>query len=320
MGENSKIEWTDATWNPIRAQRLDTGKTGWHCEKVSPACQHCYAETFNGRELPSGGTGLSYKVESRRRVRMLLHDLQAPLRWKRPRRIFVCSMTDLFGEFVDFELVDAVFGVIEKATWHTFQILTKRPQRMLWYLTSGHSRSVERDPIWPLPNVHVGVTAENQATANERISVLLQCPAAVRFLSAEPLLGPIDIQAAINRMPWMIGGGDAPLHWVIVGGESGHKARPMHPDWVVSLRDQCRAAEVPFFFKQWGEYVCQTELGPLPGHPPISRIDCSGRDVTGLPGLHHESDAQMVKLGKKLAGRHLHGIQHNEFPKVADVG
>lgn len=260
MGDNSVIEWTDATWNPV---------TG--CTKVSQGCKHCYAERDWSRlaHLPA------YQGRAFTDVACHTERLDQPLRWKRPRRIFVNSMSDLFHEAVPDDFLDKVFAVMALSPQHTFQVLTKRPERMRDYCkTLGQHNGTDRVSIaaqqisskawflwrmgdvgWCLPNVWLGVSVEDQEAADQRIPLLLQTPAAVRWVSAEPLLGPVDVQAAINRMPWRIGGGDAGLHWVVVGGESGPKARPMHPDWARSLRDQCAAAGVQYLFKQWGEWA-----------------------------------------------------------------
>jgi protein gp37 len=271
MGEKSKIEWTDATWNPIRARQTVPGvafkpKIGWHCEHVSEGCRNCYAETMNRRL----GTGLDFKPGHRSDVEIFLDEkmLLAPLRWTKPRRIFVNSMTDTFAEFVKDEWLDRMFAVMALAARHTFQVLTKRPERMREFCTSG----------WPLPNVWLGVSAEDQATADERIPLLLETPAAVRFVSLEPLLGPIDLFHieepsgltfnALSKKEGISFRGRG-LDWAIVGGESGPHARPMHPEWARDIRDQCAAAATPFFFKQWGEWA-----GRL----------LDGREHNGMPG------------------------------------
>ncbi len=213
MADRSAIEWTEATWNPV---------TG--CTKVSPGCAKCYAqriaERFRGtRAFPNG-----FDVTLR-------HDrLDIPLRWKRPRKIFVNSMSDLFHERVPLDFIQAVFSTMRQAHWHQFQVLTKRSARL---------RELAAELDWP-DNVWMGVSVENQRWTS-RIDDLCQVPAAVRFLSVEPLLGPLSLD---------LGG----IDWVIVGGESGPGARPMRADWARSVREQCEAAGVPFFFKQWGAH------------------------------------------------------------------
>lgn len=214
MGDRSSIEWTDATWNPV---------TG--CSKVSPGCQHCYAERLAHRLKAMGVPTYRNAFE----VTLHPHVLERPLHWRRPRRVFVNSMSDLFHEEVPEDFIHSVFSVMARAPQHVFQILTKRADRLL---------EVASKLSWP-SNVWQGVSVES-AAYTWRIDRLRRVPATVRFLSIEPLLGPIP---------------DLPLDgisWVIVGGESGYGHRPADPDWVRILRDQCVAAHVPFFFKQWG--------------------------------------------------------------------
>lgn len=282
----TKIEWATHTWNPLRARRESDGKPGWHCEKVSAGCASCYAETFNGRRLPGGGTGLAYTKRSRAQVETYLDEkvLVEPLRWRKPRLVFVCSMTDLFGEWVLDEQIDRMFAVMALASSSTFMVLTKRAERALTYLTAdrGGGRDTrdrigercgddhgwtETEPSdepfgWPLPNVWLGVSCEDQATADERIPHLLATPAAVRFVSAEPLLGEIDL------VRWERG-----LDWLIVGGESGPGARPCDVAWVRSLVEQCREAGVAPFVKQ---------LGAHPVHYPVKAHRVEGGRLDGL--------------------------------------
>jgi len=280
MADKSAIEWTDATWNPVRG-----------CTRVSPGCGGpgkaggCYAERiaarFSGPGQPFEGFAERKGGEARwtGKVALIEDMLAVPLRWSKPRRIFVNSMSDLFHEHLPDGAIDQVFAMMALCPQHTFQVLTKRPERMRDYLS-------DQDPM-PLPNVWLGVSAEDQARADERIPLLLETPAAVRFVSCEPLLGPIDLinldhtgaqrkdQAHGISALWRAAaeiGLRTMLDWVICGGESGPVARPMHPDWARSLRDQCQAAGVPFFFKQWG--------------------------------------------GKKRAGRLLDGVEHNAFPEA----
>ncbi|MBI4282426.1 MAG: phage Gp37/Gp68 family protein [Chloroflexi bacterium] len=217
MSDRTGIEWTDATWNPV---------TG--CTKVSPGCAHCYAETITLR-FKRGGSFLPNKTT----VQLHPKRLEQPEQWQTPRMIFVNSMSDLFHEEVPFEFISRVFEKMEKCSQHTYQVLTKRPERMLEYVQSsiGGGR-------WP-SHVWAGVSVENQVWADRRIPILRQVPAAVRFLSCEPLLKPLRLNL------------DG-IQWVIVGGESGNRARPMDVSWARDIRDQCLAAGVPFFFKQWG--------------------------------------------------------------------
>jgi len=249
--------------------------------------------------------------------------LDVPLRRKKPTTFFVASMGDLFHENVGMETVRRIFWTMEQAQRHTFQVLTKRPRRMLELLTSPF---MNFDLALPLPNVHLGVTAENQATADERIPLLLQTPAAVRFVSCEPLLGPIDLRNiviqrsgdgnhdmldALNGMAWfkltciddphLAQAGDG-LSWVIVGGETGPGARPMHPDWARDIRDQCQAAGVPFFFKSWGAWLPLVSADEASHHPTAQLHEC--RDGT-----------MAARVGKKRAGHLLDGREWREFPQ-----
>jgi protein gp37 len=243
VADHSSIEWTDATWNPVRG-----------CTKISPGCKHCYAETF--AERFRGVPGHPY--EQGFDLRLVPGKLEEPLRWSKSRMIFVNSMSDLFHEDVPDDYVLAVAGVMQTANWHTYQVLTKRADRLQQALrTTLHAHST-------LPHIWWGVSVEDRAHGLPRIDQLREAPAAVRFLSIEPLLedlGDVNLSG---------------IHWVIVGGESGHGARPMQREWVESLRDQCAAAGVPFFFKQWGG-VQKKKAGRLLGgrtydeRPPSSK-------------------------------------------------
>ncbi|MBX3125530.1 MAG: phage Gp37/Gp68 family protein [Polyangiaceae bacterium] len=214
MADRSAIEWTDATWNPVRG-----------CTKVSPGCKHCYAETFAERFRGVPG----HPFEQGFDLRLVPEALELPLSWKASRRVFVNSMSDLFHEKVPAAYIRRVFEVIRQAEQHQFQILTKRSERMVEVCSA----------IKLPPNAWLGVSVENQKYTS-RVADLRRVKASVRFLSIEPLLGPIENLRLSG------------IHWVIVGGESGHHARPMDPEWVRSIRDQCAQANVPFFFKQWG--------------------------------------------------------------------
>lgn len=243
------IEWTDETWNPV---------TG--CSKVSPGCKNCYAETVANR---------FWKGRKFTDVWTHADRLDAPLHWRKPRRVFVNSMSDLFHEDVPDEFIDKVFAVMALAPQHTFQVLTKRPERMRdWGAVRGKWSGVWVDTDrrliwteqrigtlkptqWPLRNVWLGVSVEDQQRADERIPLLLQTPAAVRFLSCEPLLGPVDIGLTSPRSYESDCQNDG-ITWVIIGGESGHGARPCNIAWVRSLVEQCRAAGVACFVKQLG--------------------------------------------------------------------
>jgi protein gp37 len=380
MADRSAIEWTDATWNPIRARakhprNLKNGTAivdpvGWHCEHVSEGCRGCYAEALNLRL----GTGLPFKPGHRRDIDLLVDDklLLAPLRWKRPRMIFVCSMTDLFADFVPDAMIDRLFAVMALCAQHIFQVLTKRPERMRAYLGDPrrphriaravldlaieHPALFDRTPWpvasigdidapddltlhqWPLPNAWLGTSVEDQPAADARIPQLLATPAAKRFLSCEPLLGPVRIAWALgSRLDIAAGflrrGQFSPgmetlrrLDWVIVGGESGRNARPMHPDWARALRDQCAAARVPFFFKQWGEWLPCRHLQKPSGEWAPEALDGSGRIFQyGAdqgkshifmvdPSCRSLGDVATWRVGKKIAGRLLDGVQHDGMP------
>jgi protein gp37 len=219
MSENSKIEWTDATWNPVRG-----------CTKISPGCTHCYAETFAERFRGVPG----HPFEQGFDLRLVPEELDEPMRWATPRMIFVNSMSDLFHEGVSDAYIQAVARVMLTADWHIYQVLTKRADRMAELLLTKLREAGQQSHIW------WGVSVENRKHGIPRIGVLRSAQARVKFLSVEPLLedlGPLDLTG---------------IDWAIVGGESGPKARPMDAAWVRGLRDQCREASVPFFFKQWG--------------------------------------------------------------------
>lgn len=227
MAEKSKIEWTDATWNPVRG-----------CTKISPGCKHCYAETF--AERFRGVPGHPY--EQGFDLRLVPAKLGEPLRWSQARMIFVNSMSDLFHEDVPDEYVKSVADLMRIANWHTYQVLTKRADRLAHMLCTDLMRHAAEPQIW------WGVSVEDRKYGLPRIEQLRSAPAAVRFLSIEPLLedlGRIDLNG---------------ISWVIVGGESGHGARAMRAEWVTSIRDQCEEAGVAFFFKQWGG-VQKSRLG-----------------------------------------------------------
>jgi protein gp37 len=290
MADRSAIEWTDATWNPVRG-----------CSRVSTGCERCYAEgqaaRFAGPGRPFEGLA-EFTPRGPRwtgKIRLVEDALELPLHWRKPRRVFVNSMSDLFHEDVPDEFIAAVFGVMASSPQHTFQILTKRAGRLrrwlawLEQMAERVAAVFDEDPLtwrrahvlraaalrqgahpkasagdleergWPLPNVWLGVSVEDQRAADERIPHLLATPAAVRFLSCEPLLGPVDLGDALSRegAPLDHGGASAEqevpaIDWVIVGGESGYRARPLEVEWVRSIVEQCRAAGVPAFVKQLG--------------------------------------------------------------------
>lgn len=321
MGDTTKIEWTDATWNPV---------TG--CTKVSPGCDHCYAEGIANRFAGGAAWPNGFDVTLREKR------LTEPFRWHEPKRVFVNSMSDLFHEAISDDYIARVFAVMAATPQHTYQILTKRHARLRAYLRdscrcgTGHppmthllsrvawavSRAnPERIPgdfdeealravTWPLPNVWLGVSVEDQQWANVRVPALLETPAAVRFLSCEPLLGPVSLAGAVDGTCWWcrgsgyLGGRNwvaqsdvepncwhcngqgldgRRVNWVIVGGESGAGARPMDPDWVRTLRSQCEATLTPFFFKQWGSH---DESGKRMSKAAAGRL-LDGRTYDGYP-------------------------------------
>lgn len=258
MSATSEIEWTDATWNPVRG-----------CTKISPGCKHCYAETF--AERFRGVEGHPY--EQGFDLRIVPEKLSEPLKWTSPKTIFVNSMSDLFHEDVPDSYVEQVAHVMEFANWHTYQVLTKRSKRMRDLLKTKLSFAAK------LPHVWWGVSVENQRHGVPRIDHLRETPAAVRFLSIEPLLEHLG-QLALDGMGW-----------VIVGGESGAGARRMERDWVLAIREQCAVANVPFFFKQWGG-VRKSEAGRL----------LDGRTYDAMP-CRAESAVVTQKIRKELIER-----------------
>jgi protein gp37 len=347
MSDKTGIEWTDATWNPLRG-----------CSLVSAGCKNCYAmhvaHRYSGKGQPYAGLTkrTSHGPVWTGEVRTLEEALLIPWHWSKPRRIFVNSMSDLFHEDVPFEFIAKVFWIMSVTTRHTYQVLTKRPQRMLEFFAwiadheFGDLRGMEDErikehgnrialewtpwregkrhggydncgPGWPYENVWLGVSVEDQATADERIPVLLQTPAAVRWISAEPLLGPINIGPYLTRerlfgqfMPGFVDPLPG-LDWVVAGGESGPGARPMHPDWARHIRNQCEAARVPFLFKQWGAWSPSVD-----GHRDWMIVDAGGGvDLPDhRPPDESRNEVAMRTVGKKLAGRTLDGRTHNEYP------
>lgn len=378
MAFKSAIEWTEATWNP------------WHgCHKVSQGCRNCYMF----RDKAKYGQDPNVVVRSKTKF----YD---PLKWEEPRKVFTCSWSDFFIEEAD-PWRDEAFAIMALTPQHTYQVLTKRPDRMLEYLSdptrlaaisihmgklAGSTKDfdfIEKgfdilsslDPQnLILPNVWLGTSVEDQKTADERIPELLKIPAKVRFLSMEPLLGPVDLQHWVepvgqdsciecgkdekrfmtadeyDRISWTergdamcpdcgclctVTGYEEGLNWVIVGGESGPNARPVHPDWVRSIRDQCQAAGVPFFFKQWGEWwpIGQMPDGisdnfygkqyPKPRRPEYDErpapkaVESVVLQLDGTVDFAFPKGAMTCfKVGKAKAGRLLDGREWNEFPKI----
>lgn len=312
MSAKTGIEWTDATWNPVVG-----------CQKVSEGCRNCYAKDLHdlrhkafqeGKKLP-----LQYQYPFGM-VQMMMDRLEMPLHWKMPRKIFVNSVSDLFHPAVEFNFIDEVFEVMRKAHWHTFQVLTKRPLLAVeWFKDYQNKFEGWKDEPWPR-NVWMGVSVENQAMANERIPHLLKLPAWVRFLSCEPLLGPVDLSKVHDkdqRVYFDVLDGQrfdygedgfgvaAPMaeriHWVITGGESGRGARPMHADWARGLRDQCQKNHVPFFFKQWGEWVHNSQL--------------QAQDKTCKNFWRWSDGSGSMLLGRERSGDELDGVSHRAFPR-----
>jgi protein gp37 len=326
MSDKSKIEWTDASW-PVTVG----------CDHISAGCDHCYAATLASGRLSRqpAYAGLAEHGRFNGTVRCLPERLDWPQRWRKPRRIFVCSMSDLFHQSVPDTFIARVFAVMAGNSRHTFQVLTKRHDRMRsfvrgcqqWdgYIThngeapaayGGTGVIVGRPESWPLPNVWLGVSAEDQKWAEIRVHALLSTPAAVRWVSAEPLLGPIDLRnlkarngALIDALHGDVKAPDGTIYaacpgsvsWVVAGGESGAGARPMHPDWARSLRDQCRDARVPYLFKQWGSHRWVAH----------SAWDEATQCWT-------DDGVEPQRVSKKLAGRELDGRTWDEYPGIAE--
>jgi protein gp37 len=270
MANITKIEWTDATWNPVRG-----------CTKISPGCKHCYAEVF--AERFRGVRGHPY--EQGFDLRLVPEKLSDPLRWNAPKMIFVNSMSDLFHEDVPDEYIGAVADVMIKANWHTYQVLTKRSKRMANLLSTKLRAAAAAQHIW------WGVSVEDKRHGLPRIPDLQSTPATMRFLSIEPLLEQLGVLNLYG------------IHWVIVGGESGHGARPMNPDWVISIKEQCEIFHVPFFFKQWGG-VQKKRAGRLLGgrtydqFPPRMQNPVSENRLLWAT----EAEAKHVTFSKRFAG------------------
>lgn len=252
---NTKIEWATQVWNPV---------TG--CSKISEGCANCYAEPFAKRLQAHPNSDIKYKYRDGFKPTTHPEVLNQPYEWKKPQRVFVCSMADLFHADIHPTFLARVWDVMINNPQHIFMVLTKRPDNMLRFINQITEVGYRSNP-----NIWLGVTAENQTEADKRIPTLLATPAAIRFVSVEPMLSEIDIKPYINA-----------LDWVICGGETGRKARPLHPSWVRSLRDRCYVAQVPFFFKQWGEF--------------------------------DYSKGFAERVGKKQSGSMLDGKQWKEFP------
>jgi protein gp37 len=302
MAENSKIEWTHHTFNPWRG-----------CTKVSQGCKHCYAETMSGR---NPGTLGVWGPQGTRVVAAEGYWRQ-PLKWDKAaaeagerHRVFCASLADVF-EGPETMPAEAWVDVIEARA--RLMVLIAKTPHLDWLLLTKRPQNIGRmvPPSWYAngfpSNVWIGTSVEDQAAADERIPHLIEVPARVRFLSCEPLLGPVDLRDFIGWHPSDIPD-DSLIHWVIAGGESGANARPMHPEWARSLRDQCQDAGVAFFFKQWGEYAGQMrdarKVDIHTGEGPITWLDY---DDATTPHAYR-------RVGKKAAGRLLDGVEHNELP------
>ncbi|WP_416806864.1 phage Gp37/Gp68 family protein [Burkholderia pseudomallei] len=328
MSENSKIEWCDHTFNPWEG-----------CQKVGPGCDHCYAEARNARF--GGGSAVNWGPGAPRR-RTSAANWRKPLAWNaaheqffaahgRRQRVFCSSLADVFDNAVYPMWRVDLFELISNTPNLDWLLLTKRIGNARDMISSVLGSIMRDEREWPWPHVWLGATIVNQAEADRDIPNLLAVPARVRFLSMEPLLGPVDLRFHIYSEPtgnFRTHGGkrqlelrrpaDGGLHWVIAGGESGHGARPMHPDWARSLRDQCAAAGVPFLFKQWGEWAPRTtdEQKLLP--VPCSRTTSWPDGTVGCGDYQSNGDYGkcLFRVGKKATGRMLDGRRHDEFPEV----
>ncbi|MCK4739057.1 MAG: phage Gp37/Gp68 family protein [Deltaproteobacteria bacterium] len=310
----SNIEWTDEVWNP------ETG-----CTKVSAGCDNCYAERMSKRLAGRFG----YPKDKPFKVTLHEDRLDIPFKWKKPRRIFVNSMGDLFHEDVPWNFINKVWASMIVNPEHTFLILTKRPKRMAQFFSEKHHPwSASDGADKPLPNVWLGVSVEDQKTADERIPLLLQTPAAKRFISIEPMLGGVDLtgiyheEIGLSLQTNSLSGEviclntrsshrhedhEVSLDWVIVGGENGAGARPMHPDWLRKVRDDCETAGVPFFFKGWGEWFSREQWEDNP-HLVLPDDDC----LDDNPRIAMIDGDYFHKIGKKKSGCLLDGKAHRE--------
>jgi protein gp37 len=327
----SKIEWTNRVWNPV---------TG--CTKISTGCKNCYAEELHNKRHKAYWEGklqgLPQYARPFSRVQLHPERLGQPLHWKKPQKVFVNSMSDLFHKDVPFEFIEEVWDAMFDCSFakkgfrtrHIFQILTKRPERAIefYQYMEAHNLKSNYNNIW------FGVTVENQEQADKRIPLLLQIPAAVRFISVEPMLGPIKLISSGTFIDHNYMTGEVrhkmlktnddiisiekqKIDWVICGGESGKNARPMHPDWVRSLRDQCKAADVPFFFKQWGKYKILYERSNPPEFTFEREYFRYNRiNISGGQDSHGGNLCYYKKVGKRNSGCLVDGVEYKEFPKT----
>lgn len=342
MSDNSSIQWTSASWTPLRARDPRDGKTGWHCVRISPACQHCYASTFNGRRLPNGGTGLDYVATSPAESYLDEEVLTQPLRWKKPRKIFVCSMTDLFGDWVRDEWIDRVFAIIARCRQHTFQVLTKRADRMADYLTTRTRQGRVNDasivhhnygiwlklgigsdseeisgPAWPLEHVHIGFSAENQEWFDKRAVQMAPLMRAGWFVwvSAEPLLGHIRMQGwdGVLQRNWLCEQG---IRWTVIGGESGAGARECKMEWIRSLVKQCKDANVPVFVKQLGKRPTG-DWGPSPPTYTLTEVRRGCQHTTTELSQYKNGIWKLRDKKGGFIGEFPEDLKIREFPEVS---
>lgn len=332
MADRSKIEWTDATWNPIIG-----------CSVLSPGCKHCYAMRLAGTRLKNAPSRQGLTIETKAgpvwngQVRFMEQWLTQPLHWAKPREIFVGAHSDLFYDGVTDEQLDQIFAVMALGRWHRFQVLTKRPDRMLAYLADRETQRrvyhamqrIVAEPIggrhvnnlrvttcfpwaWPLPHVIVGASIERQQEADERRPALrfLASQGWATWVSYEPALGPVDWTG------WNF------IGWLVAGGESGPNARPSHPDWHRAARDYCQPRGIPFFFKQWGNWAPIAEWGDGLS-PDKSRrevaISCSGSDVPDDENPDDVRGQRLAFVTKQAAGALLDGESWKQFPEWADA-
>lgn len=315
MAENTKIEWADHTWNPWEG-----------CQKVGPGCDHCYAESRNARF--AGGQAVNWGPGAPRR-RTSASNWNLPLRWNaqaeafqaqhgRRQRVFCASLGDVFDNAVDVQWRADLFTLIHQTPNLDWLLLTKRignVQPMLAELAHGNDHELSLLEMMPLPNVWIGATITSQAEADRDIPKLLAVPAAKRFLSMEPLLGPVSFEGMFANPSNIADGTNAleELDWVIVGGESGPGARPMHPSWARSLRDQCEAVGTPFLFKQQGEWLPADVGETVTGKKVVFLV--ASAPFPDHPEWHTFTDGQqMARIGKKAAGRLLDGRTWDGFP------
>ena len=338
--------------------KINYGEEAWSivtgCTPVSSGCKNCWARELHNRRHRAYLDGKKMPPQYTKPFEVVqLHEnrLDEPLHWRNPRRVLVAFGGDLFHEDVPIDTIANIFAVMRLAEQHTFLVLTKRAERMHSILTGSEFGMEYRDTIEvltgggltgfgpPLDNVWLGVSVEDQITADERIPLLLKTPAAVRFVSCEPLLGPVDLKPAeIGQWPdmtrWMPNKEEWDdwkywmhkengIQWVIVGGESGPGARPMHPDWAHSMRDQCQAAGTPFFFKQWGEWLQEDQIYRPINDPNINVLNYEAHRVLMRGSekfedlVHQWEDTTIAfRVGKKAAGHLLDGVEWQEFPEV----